>query len=170
MQRENAAFWKRIQELEPSRISQGSLSRVGDPDALLIEELKQLGDFTSEQARVALSSSNNDLEAAANFLLSPGLSPRICLDECEQRPVMPRRGRGGNTPLRGGYTPQPPRSSLSPFTSVSGHNAMVPAALSAASGQADREQLAPTLAQYTGECAIGTTEEYWLRPGSWNGI
>ena len=60
---------------------------------------------------------------------------------------MPRRGRGGGTPLRGGYTPQPPRSSPSPSTSVYGLNAMVPAALSAASGQVDREQLAPTLAK-----------------------
>ena len=208
LQRENASFRKRLQELEPSRPSPGSQNRIGDPDARMLEELTQLGDFTFEEAQLALSSSNNDLEAAANFLLSSRLSPRVCPDEPQQRPIMPRRGRGGGTPLRGGYTPQPPRSSPSPSTSVYGLNAMVPAALSAASGQADREQLAPTLAKladavgslstllternagstrdskqrplvsghkfdaskivaYTGECAVGTTEEYWRRPGSW---
>jgi hypothetical protein len=26
------------------------------------------------------------------------------------------------------------------------------------------------IVQYTGQCTLGTTEEYWLRPGSWNGI
>ena len=49
--------------------------------------------------------------------------------------------------LCGGYTPLSPRSSFSPSTSVSGHNAMVPA-VSADSGQADREQLVPTFAKF----------------------
>ena len=210
VQQQNTVFRRRIHELESRHTTQDSQIRIGDPDLQSIEELTRLGEFTSEQARLALSSSNNNLEVAADLLLSSGLSPRI--DESQQRPVLPRRGRGGYTggytPMRGNYTPQPFRSSPSPSTSGSGHNAMVPAAFSAASGQADREQLAPTLAkladavgslstllterntgstrdpkqrplvsghkfdtgkivQYTGECAIGTTEEYWRRPGSW---
>ena len=36
LQRENAAFRKRIQELEPSRPSPGSQNRIGDPDARML--------------------------------------------------------------------------------------------------------------------------------------
>jgi hypothetical protein len=79
------------------------VSRLFDP----VISLTQLGDFTADEARWALFQSNNDLDAAAEILLScpPVPSARIRLDESQYRPP---RGRG-----RGGHVPQLSRSSLS---------------------------------------------------------
>jgi hypothetical protein len=79
------------------------VSNLFDP----VISLKQLGDFTADEARWALFQSNNDLDTAAEILLScpPVPSARIRHDESQYRPA---RGRG-----RGGHTPQLFRSSLS---------------------------------------------------------
>jgi hypothetical protein len=79
------------------------VSHLIDP----VISLTQLVDFTADEARRALFQSNNDLDAAAEILLSytPVPSARIRLDESQYRSP---RGRG-----RGGHTPQLLRSSLS---------------------------------------------------------
>ncbi len=80
------------------------VSHLIDP----VISLTQLGDFTADEAQRALFQSNNDLDAAAEILLSscpPVPSARIRLEESQYRPP---RGRG-----RGGHIPQLSRSSLS---------------------------------------------------------
>jgi hypothetical protein len=71
------------------------VSHLIDP----VISLTQLGDFTTDEARWSLFQSNNDLDAAAEILLScpPVPSARIRLDESQYRPP---RGRGcvGHTP------------------------------------------------------------------------
>jgi hypothetical protein len=128
---ENAALQKRVEELESASVrastprSSGSHTSTpasstpaspanNTPDqpagSHLVDpvvSLRQLGDFTADESRWALFRSNNIVDVAAEILLSgpPVPSARIRLDESQYRPA---RGRG-----RGGYTPQPFRSSLS---------------------------------------------------------
>ncbi len=79
------------------------VSHLIDP----VISLTHLGDFTTDEARRALFQSNNDLDAAAEILLSctPVPSAQIRLDESQYSPP---RGRGC-----GDHTPQLFRSSLS---------------------------------------------------------
>ncbi len=82
-------------------------------DSRLVDTLRELG-FLEDQARQALSQSNNNLAVAADVLMQPldNTTPRVRFDESvrldETRirvPVMSSRGRG-----RGGFTfTQPPR-------------------------------------------------------------
>ena len=79
----------------------------------MVAELRELG-FLEDQARKALSQSNNNLAVAADILMKPldntttrvRFDESICPDETRLRvPVMSSRGRG-----RGGFTfTQPPR-------------------------------------------------------------
>ena len=114
----NAALQKRVEELESASVrvstprSSGSHtstpaspayntppdqpagSHLVDP----VASLRQLGDFTADEAQWALSQSNNIVDVAADILLSGPLVPsaRIRGVESQHRPA---RGRG-----RGGYT------------------------------------------------------------------
>jgi hypothetical protein len=110
------------------------VSHLIDP----VISLTQMVDFTEAEARWALFQSNNDLDAAAEILLSctPVPSARIRLDESQYRSP---RGRG-----RGGHTPQLFRSSLS--ANPAHHQQSVP--LAAGSSVRD-DQLASTLGKLT---------------------
>jgi hypothetical protein len=160
---ENAAFRKRIEELESASVRASTPTSSGSPRSTpasstpaspannmppdqpagshLVDpvvSLTQLGDFTADEARWALSQSNNIVDVAAEILLSgsPVPSARIRLDEAQYR--LPR-GRG-----RGGHTLQPSRSSLSAH-SVHVHQS---APIAAGSAVHD-EQLASTLGKLT---------------------
>jgi hypothetical protein len=160
---ENAAFRKRIDELESASVRASTPTSSGShrstpasstpaspannmpPDqpagSHLVDpvvSLTQLGDFTADEARWALFQSNNIVDVAAEILLSgsPVPSARIRLDEAQYR--LPR-GRG-----RGGHTLQPSRSSLSAH-SVHVHQS---APIAAGSAVHD-EQLASTLGKLT---------------------
>ncbi len=110
------------------------ISHLFDPVIILT----QLDDFTTDEARWALFQSNNDLDAAAEILLSctPVPSARIRLDESHYRPP---RGRGC-----GGHTSQLFRSSLS--ANPVHHQQSVP--LASGSSVHD-DQLASTLGKVT---------------------
>ncbi len=69
VQQENAALRQRIEELESASVSAPAeylVSHLFDP----VISLTQLGDFTVDEARWALFQSNNDLDTAAEILLS----------------------------------------------------------------------------------------------------
>ena len=131
---ENAALQKRVEELEsasvrastprssgshtstPASSTPASPANNTPPDqpagSHLVDpvvSLRQLGDFTDDEARWALVQSNNIVDVAAEILLSGLPVPRIHESQYRPPPVF-RRGRGG---LRGGLTPHPFRSSLS---------------------------------------------------------
>jgi hypothetical protein len=128
----NATLQKRVEELESAAVrastprssggshtstpaspanntppDQPAGSHLVDP----VVSLRQLGDFTDDEARWALFQSNNNVDVAAEILLSGPPVPRIHESQYRPPPVF-RRGRGG---LRDGVTltPQPFRSSLS---------------------------------------------------------
>jgi hypothetical protein len=125
----NAAFQKRVEELESAsvRVStpRSSGSHTSTPASSVnntspdqpagshlvdpVVSLRQLGDFTDDEARWELLQSNNIVDVAAEILLS---GPPVCrIHESQYRPPpVFRRGRGG---LRGGLKPQSFRSSLS---------------------------------------------------------
>ena len=123
----NAALQKRVEELESASVrvstprSSGShTSTPASPanntppdqpaESYLVDpvaSLRQLGDFTADEAQWALSQSNNIVDVAADILLSGPLVPSARIRGVESQ-YRPARGRG-----RGGYTPQPFRSSLS---------------------------------------------------------
>ncbi len=107
------------------------VSHLIDP----VISLTQLGDFTVDEAWWTLFQSNNDLDTAAEILLScpPVPSARIRLEESQYRPP---RGRG-----RDGHIPQLSRSSFS--ANPVHHQHSVP--LAAGSSVRD-DQLASTLA------------------------
>jgi hypothetical protein len=111
VQRENAALRQRIEELESASPASPSVSALvpgshtsipaspantplDQPAEYLVSHLcdpvislTQLGDFTADEARWALFQSNNDLDAAAEILLScpPVSSARIRHDESQYR-------------------------------------------------------------------------------------
>jgi hypothetical protein len=132
VQLENAAFRKRIEDLEsaslrtstpassdshtstPVSSTPASSENNTSPDQPVashlvdpVVSLTQVGDFTEDEARWVLFQSNNIVNVAAEILLScpPVPSARIRLDESHYRPPRGRR--------RGGYTPHLFRSSLS---------------------------------------------------------
>jgi hypothetical protein len=165
VQQENAALRQRIEELESASVcAPGSTSvsvhvsgshtstpaspsntPLDQPAEYLVTHLfdpvislTQLGDFTADEARWALFQSNNDLDAAAEILLScpPVPSARIRHDESQYRPA---RGRG-----RGGHIPQLSRSSLS--ANPGHHQQSVPFA---AGSSVHDDQLTSTLGKLT---------------------
>jgi hypothetical protein len=125
VQQENAAFRKRIEELESASVHapDSHTSTPASPANTPLEQpagyldshlndpvvnLTQLGNFTVDEARWALAQSNNNVDVAADILFScpPVPSARIRLDESQYRPPpVFRRGRGG-------HTPQPIRASF----------------------------------------------------------
>ncbi len=109
-------------------------SHLVDP----VASLRQLGDFTADEAQWALSQSNNIVDVAADILLSGPLVPsaRIRGVEVQYRSA---RGRG-----RGGYTPQPFRSALSANSVSVQHSVPV-----AAGSSTHTDQLASTLGKLT---------------------
>jgi hypothetical protein len=154
----NAALQKRVEELESASVrvstprSSGShTSTPASPanntppdqpaESYLVDpvaSLRQLGDFTADEAQWALSQSNNIVDVAADILLSDPLVPSARIRGVESQ-YRPARGRG-----RGGYTPQPFRSSLSANSVPIQHSVPV-----AAGSSTHTDQLASTLGKLT---------------------
>jgi hypothetical protein len=154
----NAALQKRVEELESASVrvstprssgshtstpaspanntppAQPAGSHVVDP----VASLRQLGDFTADEAQWALSQSNNIVDVAADILLSGPLVPSARIRGVESQ-YRPARGRG-----RGGYTPQPFRSALSANSVPVQHSVPV-----AAGSSTHTDQLASTLGKLT---------------------
>jgi len=154
----NAALQKRVEELESASVrvstprssgshtstpaspanntppDQPAESHLVDP----VASLRQLGDFTADEAQWALSQSNNIVDVAADILLSGPHVPSHRIRDVESQ-HRPGRGRG-----RGGYTPQPFRSSLSANSVPLQHSVPV-----AAGSSTHTDQLASTLGKLT---------------------
>jgi hypothetical protein len=168
---ENAAFRKRIDELESASVRASTPTSSGShrstpasstpaspanntpPDqpaeSHLVDPvvfLTQLGNFNADEARWALSQSNYNAHAAADLLLScPSVpSARIRFEESQYRSPTPRgRGRGG------GVTFQPGRGGFTPQFFPLNPAPSLQSAPSAAASSVNADHLASTLGKLT---------------------